>query len=443
MRSNLETVLPVPLALEKIEKKLHDGMVLAKCRKCGCMKETLDSLSNSLKELDGISGNAFSRSLSQWKSQMEPIKYACLGCEYCYPAVALNEFNKVFPDAASSDALSCAFSERIPSGDVKESAFGGWPAVPGEYKVLCKNGECPVAISTLASPELTDRIAELNPVEVCIVGKTETENIGIDKLIKNTITNKAIRFLVLAGTDPKGHKPGQTILSLSANGIDERMRVVGSAGKRPFLRNVTKEEIESFRKQVEVIDLIGCEDVRTIVNKTKDLPIEPKAHQPLAEIAKTSDPEADQRQSKCGCSECSNEAEVSESMDVPTIQAKEPARIQMDKAGYFVILPLPGKGIISVEHYSYDDKLLRSIEGKSARSLYWTIIDNNWVTQLSHAAYLGKELEKAELSLSLSDSGTFRTEHSVDGANHPRRHSPHNLPLSGTPVDESAYAFHA
>ncbi len=365
--------------LEKIEAELREGMSLAKCRKCGCMKEALDSLSNSLKELDGTSGNAFSRSLSQWQSQMEPIKYACLGCEYCYPAVALNEFTKAFPDAAPTDALNCAF-------DVKEQV---WPAVPGEYRVLCKSGECPVAISTLASPELTDRIAELNPEEICIVGKTETENIGIDKLIKNTVTNKAIRFLVLAGTDPKGHKPGQTILSLSANGIDEKMRVVGSEGKRPFLRNVTKDEIESFRRQVEVIDLIGCEDVETILDRTKDLPMTTTTYEPEAEDAKV----------KCNCSHCSDEANVGGSMEVPTIQAKEPSRIQMDKAGYFVILPLPEKGIISVEHYSYDDKLLRTIEGKDARSLYWTIIENNWVTQLSHAAYLGKELAKAELSL--------------------------------------------
>ncbi|MCL5020268.1 MAG: DUF4346 domain-containing protein, partial [Bacteroidetes bacterium] len=378
--------------LEKIESELREGMSLAKCRKCGCMKEALDALSKSSAGLEGNPEADFSNNISQWHSQMEPIKYTCLGCEYCYPAVALNEFSKAFPDAAPTDALSCAF-------DAKESASGGWPAVPGEYKVLCENGECPVAISTLGSPELTDMIAELSPEEVCIVGKTETENVGIDKLIKNTITNEAIRFLVLAGNDPKGHKPGQTILSLSSYGVDEKMRVIDSEGKRPFLRNVTRDEIESFRKQVEVIDLIGCEDVRTILNKTKDLPIEPKAHQPLAEIAKTSDPEVDQRQSKCGCSECSNEAEVSESMDVPTIQAKEPERIQMDKAGYFVILPLPEKGIISVEHYSYDDKLLRTIEGKDARSLYWTIIENNWVTQLSHGAYLGKELAKAELSL--------------------------------------------
>lgn len=73
----------------------------------------------------------------------------------------------------------------------------------------------------------------------------------------------------------------------------------------------------------------------------------------------------------------------------------------MDKAGYFVIIPQPGKGIITVEHYSYDHKLLRAIEGKDARSLYRTLIQNGWVTQLSHAGYLGEELTKAEFSLRL------------------------------------------
>ncbi len=71
----------------------------------------------------------------------------------------------------------------------------------------------------------------------------------------------------------------------------------------------------------------------------------------------------------------------------------------MDKAGYFVVLPLADKGTISVEHYSYDNTLLRIIEGRSARSLYSTLVANGWVSELSHAAYLGKELAKAELSL--------------------------------------------
>ena len=66
--------------------------------------------------------------------------------------------------------------------------------------------------------------------------------------------------------------------------------------------------------------------------------------------------------------------------------------VVMDKAGYFVILPLPEEGRISVEHYSYDNTLLHIIEGMTAKPLYMTIIQNKWVTELSHAAYLGKEL---------------------------------------------------
>jgi tetrahydromethanopterin S-methyltransferase subunit A len=73
----------------------------------------------------------------------------------------------------------------------------------------------------------------------------------------------------------------------------------------------------------------------------------------------------------------------------------------MDKAGYFVILPLKEKGVISVEHYSNDNRLLRVIEGKNVKDLYRTIIKNRWVCQLSHAAYLGKELDRAELSMKL------------------------------------------
>lgn len=364
MQTDIETK-----PLEKIEAELREGMALAKCRKCGCMKETLETLDKAVKNVEARSTNGLEGNIASWQSEMEPIKYACLGCQYCFPAVAMNIFNQAYPEAAPKDALGCAF-------EVKEQV---WPPVPGEYKVLCEDRECPVAVSTLGSPDLVDKLAAVQPEEVCIVGKTETENIGIDKIIKNTITNRAIRFLVLAGSDPTGHLPGQTLISLSANGVDEKMRVTGSKGKRPILRNVTFAEVESFRKQVQVVDLVGCEDIETIVEKIKELPMTHKT--------------------SCGCAECDDTIAVAEITDAPVVQAKEPSKIQMDKAGYFVVLPQSEKGTLLVEHYGYDDKLLRTIEGKDARSLYWTIIENNWVTLLSHSAYLGKELTKAELSL--------------------------------------------
>ena len=356
-------------ALVKCEDELREGMSLAKCRRCECMRDTLEAFGKALKNGELLSTNGLQGRIANWQSEMEPLKYACLGCQYCFPAVAMNVFNHAYPESAPKDALGCAF-------EAKEQV---WPPVAGEYKVLCEDGQCPVAVSTLGSPDLVDKLAALQPKAVCIVGKTETENIGIDKVIKNTITNPAIRFLVLVGSDPKGHFPGQTLLRLSANGVDEKMRVIGSKGKRPILRNVTADEVESFRKQVQLVDMIGCEDNETIVKRIKELPVTHKT--------------------SCGCADCNNETPFTEIADLPVIQAKEPAKIQMDKAGYFVVLPQPEKGTLLVEQYGYDDKLLRAVEGKDARTLYWTIIENNWVTLLSHSAYLGKELTKAELSM--------------------------------------------
>lgn len=355
-------------SIKKIQSELLEGTGLAKCRKCGCMKEALENLRASLSSLQSEDSLDLPRTIELWLKQMEPIKYACLGCEHCFPAVALNAFNQAFPEAAQAESLSCAF-------EVREQT---WPPVPGEYFAFCDGPSCPVAVSTLASVELAERLASPRTKELCIVGKTETENIGIDKVIKNTITNPTIRFLLLTGKDPKGHHSGKTLLALWENGVDENMRVIGSSGQRPILRNVTREEVEAFQKQVQVVDLIGCEDVKRIVEKMKEL-----------------------SEGLCRCEECTEENKPVQISMVPVLQAKEPVKVEMDEAGYFVIIPQPAKKIITVEHYSYDNRLLRVIEGKEARNLYWTIIENGWVTQLTHAAYLGKELEKAELSIKL------------------------------------------
>jgi tetrahydromethanopterin S-methyltransferase subunit A len=71
----------------------------------------------------------------------------------------------------------------------------------------------------------------------------------------------------------------------------------------------------------------------------------------------------------------------------------------MDEAGYFVILPRADRRVITVEHYVYDNTLLHVVEGTSAQALYKTIIARGWVSELSHAAYLGRELARAEFSL--------------------------------------------
>lgn len=357
--------------LSAIQLELSNGMELPKCRKCGCMKETLEGLQSTLPSLKIENALELSDHIARWHKQMEPIKYACLGCEYCFPAVAMNIFHKAFPESRETQALTCAF-------EVNEH---DWPAVPGEYHAFCDGPRCPVAVSTLASVELTERLASIRPRELCIVGKTETENIGIDKIVKNTVTNPTIRFLLLAGKSPKGHYSGETLLSLVENGVDESMKVIGSPGRRPILRNVTREEVEAFRKQVQVVDMIGCEEEERIIKELK-------------QIYQRFDP-------SCSCEESREIIRPVRITEVPIIHAEHSAKIEMDKSGYFVILPQPEKQIILAEHYSYDNTLLRVIDGKDARSIYLTIIRNGWATQLSHAAYLGNELAKAELSIKL------------------------------------------
>jgi len=356
--------------IEKIRSELQEGIALAKCRRCGCMKEALENRRFSLSLLKGRGSSELLLNIEDWIQQMESIKYACLGCEHCFPAVAMNIFAQAFPEAAATQPLGCGL-------EIGERA---WPPVPGEYYVFCDGPGCPVAVSTLGGVELAEDLARNRPRGLCIVGKTETENIGVEKVIKNTITNPTIRFLLLAGRDPEGHRSGGTLLALWENGVDDGMRVMGSPGRRPILRNVTRGEVEAFRKQVLVVDLIGCEDITVIVEKIGELSQSLNTSYSYLRYFRT------------------NPVETS---TVPVVRAKEPEKVEMDKAGYFVIIPHPKKKVIIVEHYSYDNRLLRIIEGEDARSIYHTIIENGWVTQLSHAAYLGKELAKAELSLKL------------------------------------------
>ncbi len=43
--------------------------------------------------------------------------------------------------------------------------------------------------------------------------------------------------------------------------------------------------------------------------------------------------------------------------------------------------------------------MLRIIEGKTARDICLTLIRNGWISRLDHAAYLGRELARAEAAL--------------------------------------------
>jgi tetrahydromethanopterin S-methyltransferase subunit A len=74
-------------------------------------------------------------------------------------------------------------------------------------------------------------------------------------------------------------------------------------------------------------------------------------------------------------------------------------RMIPDAAGYFVIYPDRRRQLLSVEHYRNDGLLDAVIEGRTAAEAYTPVIDKGLVSRLDHAAYLGRELARAERSL--------------------------------------------
>ena len=129
-----------------------------------------------------------------------------------------------------------------------------WPPVRGDYHVGDPGSA--VAAVTLASPLLLKGCA--------IFGECKTENLGLEKIVANVISNCNIRFVIICGLESKGHLPGNTLLALHKNGIDAQGRIIGSKGAIPFIQNLPAEAISRFQEQVELIDCIGLVDTEKI-----------------------------------------------------------------------------------------------------------------------------------------------------------------------------------
>jgi len=147
----------------------------------------------------------------------------------------------------------------------KKAPAEGWPIINGDYVV--GDPESPVAAATLASH------IEQIPVDAgaAIAGPCKTENLGIEKMMANLISNPNIRFLVLCGSEVQGHITGQSIEALHANGVDpEKRKIIEATGAIPFIENIPDEGIERFQQQLEIVSIIDTEDAAAIQSKIKE-----------------------------------------------------------------------------------------------------------------------------------------------------------------------------
>ncbi|OPY51692.1 MAG: Tetrahydromethanopterin S-methyltransferase subunit A 1 [Methanosaeta sp. PtaU1.Bin060] len=134
-----------------------------------------------------------------------------------------------------------------------------WPPVRGDY--IIGNPAAGVAVVTLASQVFARESLDARTVRgAAMIGPCVTENLGVEKVVANIISNSNIRFLLVCGAESKGHLPGNTILALHRNGIDDQGRIVGSRGAIPFIQNLPPEAVKRFQEQVELVDRIGLEE---------------------------------------------------------------------------------------------------------------------------------------------------------------------------------------
>lgn len=147
----------------------------------------------------------------------------------------------------------------------KKSPASGWPIIQGDYHTGDVNS--PVAVITMGS--------HLDEVGICtagaaLAGSCKTENLGIEKIVANVISNSNIRFVLLCGTEVKGHLSGQSFEAMHKNGVKDG-KIVGSIGAIPFLENLTTEHITRFQEQIELVNIMETEDFGQISAKIAEL----------------------------------------------------------------------------------------------------------------------------------------------------------------------------
>ena len=335
-------------------ERIRQAAAAKKCWGCGCLHSTLEAIEAEVPPGDGRGD--LDAAIHEARAHLTDVQYDCLGCDLCFPAAAVNALG-LEGEACSSKGV-----------EIRE----GWPPLPGSFSVI--RYHAPIAICTLTDEALAEKVIGHIGSRVAIVGTMQTENLGIERLIQNIIADPNIRFLVVCGADScnaMGHLPGQSLVSFALHGLDEQGRIVGARGKRPFIRNLGPDAVKHFRNAVEVVDLLGVSDLERIAAEAE------------ACFERAPGPA---------------EAFVAERL-VTTVQGHLPVRMVVDPAGYFVVYVDRSKRLLLLEHYTNKGVLDIVIEGRHPAELYTETVARGLISRLDHAAYLGRELARAEEAL--------------------------------------------
>jgi tetrahydromethanopterin S-methyltransferase subunit A len=135
--------------------------------------------------------------------------------------------------------------------------------VPIKHEYYLGSGKA-AAICTLSSIDLLEMLSRSYLMnKVLIAGRLLSENKGIDAIVAFTIKHPELKRILVCGKEVKGHRAGQALLALASNGTDLSGRIIGAAGPNPIVK-LCAQDVDTFRRQVQTIDLIGTVDIGRI-----------------------------------------------------------------------------------------------------------------------------------------------------------------------------------
>lgn len=231
----------------------------------------------------------------------------------------------------------------------------------------------PVAVCTLSSQELLRQLAA-SPIidQVAIVGPLETENLGVERMFRSLLSLRHIRWLVVCGDETRQRRQGQAVRALFQNGVGAEGEILGARGPRARLPTLRSPEVNQVRRQVTLRDLIGISDLDRVAATVAEC-----LEQQLDPVEQAS-------------------PVVEDRVEVPpgAFRLRE-----LDPEGFFLILIDRPAHRLVVEHYGDEGVLRHRLAGEDADSLSQAIVEWGLVSRMDHAAYLGRELARAEAAL--------------------------------------------
>ena len=243
-------------------------------------------------------------------------------------------------------------------------------------EVVSGNAESPVAVCTLSSHDLLRQISQADLLgRIAMLGSLETENLGIERMLITLLRAPRIRWLVVCGEEARGRYQGQALAALFQHGIQADGRIPEARSRRARLRAIDANQVEAARRQIRLRDLGGVLDLDQITRAVDECTADDPG--PFTESLGIDQPEA-------------------------IVVATQAFRLkEHDPAGFFVVLIDRADARLLVEHYTADGALGHRLAGADAESLCAALIEWQLLTRLDHAAYMGRELAKAEAALRL------------------------------------------